>query len=114
MAKGNGGSTIPGFSFALSGAEVARMLKCERTLPEVELHVIDADRAQLFVGGWPATSGPLETATAIMRQLGFKPGDEYKMITATGEQAIVRVRSKSEREAGVSAIARRLPKGEAS
>jgi hypothetical protein len=111
MPKDNGGSMIPGFSFALSG-EVARMRKSERAPPEVELHMIGPDRAQLFVDGWPATTGPLETATAIMHQLGFKPGDTYKMVTASGEQAIVRMRSKSERAAGVSAIARRLPKEE--
>jgi hypothetical protein len=57
-------------------------------------------------------TGSLEKATAIMRQLGFETGDEYKMITATGKQAIVRLRTAEERANGVSAIARRLSKEE--
>jgi hypothetical protein len=45
------------------------------------------------MAGWPAMTGSLEKATAIMRQLGFETGDEYK----TGKQAIVRLRTAEER-----------------
>jgi hypothetical protein len=106
------GNGMSGFSLSFSGSSLARLLKSERPPSKIELHMIDADRAQLFVDGWPAMTGSLEKATAIMRQLGFETGDEYKMITATGKQAIVRLRTAEERANGVSAIARRLSKEE--
>ena len=105
-------SRIEGFSLSLGASSLARMLKPERKLPRVVLHMIDADRAQLFVDGRPATTGPLSEATNKIREIGYRPGDEFQMVHPNGEQLMVRLRTPEERAAGVSAIARRIPKEE--
>jgi hypothetical protein len=83
----------------------------ESRLPQVVLHMADADNATLFVNGVRASAGPIKQATDIIRKIGFGPGDEFQMVHPNGSQVVVRLRTPEERANGVSAIARRISKG---
>lgn len=103
---------MSGFSLSLGASSLARMLKPERKLPHVVLHMTDADTATLFINDVRASAGPLSEATDIIRKIGYRAGDEYEMLHPNGTRLMVRWRTREEREAGLSAIVRRLPKEE--
>jgi hypothetical protein len=82
----------------------ARLLKPERELPHVSLHMSDDNNGTLFVNGVRASTGPISEATAVIRKIGYRAGDQFEMIHPNGSQVMVRLRTPEEREAGVSAI----------
>jgi len=103
MAKDNGGPQIPGFSISV-GPEIAHVVKPPRRTPRVQLHIVGDHHARLFIDGFPSTAGSIDKVTGIMRKAGMQPGDRYLVVTPNGAQHVLQLRSKEQRDAGVSAI----------
>jgi hypothetical protein len=100
----------PRISAIRMGDLMAHFEEPESRLPHVSLRMIDADNAELVINGIRASAGPLTEATAMIKKIGYGPGDEFEMVHPNGSQLIVRLRTPEDRAAGVSAIARHIPR----